>query len=125
MPMTGDAFARRIFPAPFENYELGDPFDEMFHASGTSRPHYQEIFDCLQELPDEELRLHKQAADQTFLRQGITFTVYGRDEGTERIIPHDLLPRIITAQEWGKVAAGLEQRIHALNLCVSGIYHEG
>jgi uncharacterized circularly permuted ATP-grasp superfamily protein len=125
MTMTGDAFARRMFPAPFENYELGDPFDEMFHASGTSRPHYQEIFDFLQELPAEELRLHKQAADQTFLHQGITFTVYGRDEGTERIIPHDLLPRIITAQEWGKVEAGLEQRIHALNLFLRDIYHEG
>jgi len=125
MTMTGGAAERPTFPAPFANYELGAPYDEMFHASGLSREHYREIYDFLQQLPAEELRLHKQAADQTFLHQGITFTVYGRDEGTERIIPHDLLPRIITAQEWGKVEAGLEQRIHALNLFLRDIYHEG
>ncbi|MCX6608904.1 MAG: circularly permuted type 2 ATP-grasp protein [Acidobacteria bacterium] len=123
--MTGRALERRKFPAPFSNYELGDPFDEMFLADGAPREHYQEIYDFLLQLPAEELRLHKQAADQSFLHQGITFTVYGRDEGTERIIPHDLLPRIITAQEWGKVEAGLEQRIHALNLFLRDIYHEG
>jgi len=125
MTMTGGAAERPTFPAPFANYELGAPYDEMFHASGLSREHYREIYDFLQQLPAEELRLHKQAADQTFLHQGITFTVYGRDEGTERIIPHDLLPRIITAGEWGKVEAGLEQRIHALNLFLRDIYHEG
>jgi uncharacterized circularly permuted ATP-grasp superfamily protein len=125
MTMTGSALERRKFPAPFENYELGDPFDEMFHSSGAPRQHYQEIYDFLLDLPADELKLHKQAADQTFLHQGITFTVYGRDEGTERIIPHDLLPRIITAQEWGKVESGLEQRIHALNLFLKDIYHEG
>ena len=125
MMTTGRAIEQRRFPAPFSNYELGDPFDEMFLASGAPREHYQEIYDFLLHLPAEELRLHKQAADQSFLHQGITFTVYGRDEGTERIIPHDLLPRIITAQEWAKVEAGLEQRIHALNLFLRDIYHEG
>lgn len=125
MTMTGGAAERPTFPAPFASYELGAPYDEMFEACGLSREHYREIYDFLQQLPSEELRLHKQAADQTFLHQGITFTVYGRDEGTERIIPHDLLPRIITAGEWAKMEAGLEQRIHALNLFLRDIYHEG
>src|SRR6202022_2762829 len=76
-------------------------------------------------LPAGELRRRKQAADLSFLHQGITFTVYGRDEGTERIFPHDLLPRIITNAEWGVIERGLTQRITALNLFLRDIYHEG
>ncbi|HZO55889.1 MAG TPA: circularly permuted type 2 ATP-grasp protein, partial [Bryobacteraceae bacterium] len=63
--------------------------------------------------------------DQSFLHQGITFTVYGKDEGTERIFPHDLVPRIITSTEWSRVERGLEQRIRALNEFLKDIYHEG
>ncbi len=71
------------------------------------------------------MRRKKQAADVSFLHQGITFTVYGRDEGTERIFPHDLLPRIITSAEWQTIERGLTQRITALNLFLRDIYHEG
>ena len=56
--------------------------------------------------------------------QGITFTVYGNDKGTERIFPHDLLPRIITATEWERIERGLTQRITALNLFLKDVYHE-
>jgi len=73
----------------------------------------------------EEMRRRKQAADISFLHQGITFTVYGREEGTERIFPHDLLPRIITSAEWETIERGLTQRITALNLFLRDIYHEG
>jgi uncharacterized circularly permuted ATP-grasp superfamily protein len=76
-------------------------------------------------LPVEEMRRRKQAADISFLHQGITFTVYGREEGTERIFPNDLLPRIITASEWETIERGLTQRITALNLFLRDIYHEG
>ena len=76
-------------------------------------------------LPVEEMRRRKQAADISFLHQGITFTVYGREEGTERIFPHDLLPRIITSAEWETIERGLTQRITALNLFLRDIYHEG
>src|SRR6202041_292648 len=65
------------------------------------------------------------AADISFLHQGITFTVYGREEGTERIFPHDLLPRIVTSQEWATIERGLAQRITALNLFLRDIYNEG
>ncbi len=73
----------------------------------------------------EELQRRKQAADLSFLNQGITFTVYGREEGTEKIFPYDLVPRIITAAEWATVELGLTQRITALNLFLKDIYNEG
>ena len=110
---------------PFAGYDLDDAWDEMFDRSGEPRPHYRELYGRLLTLPPEELRKRKQAADLVFLNQGITFTVYGREEGTERIFPHDLLPRIIANSEWREVEAGLTQRITALNLFLHDIYHEG
>ena len=97
----------------------------MFLPEGVARTQYESLFQLLNELPPEEFRRRKQAADLSFLNQGITFTVYGRDEGTERIFPYDLLPRIVTSQEWALVERGLEQRIVALNLFLKDIYHEG
>jgi uncharacterized circularly permuted ATP-grasp superfamily protein len=97
----------------------------MFDLRGEPRPHYQDLYETLLELPGEELRRRKQTSDRTFLDQGITFTVYGREEGTERIFPHDLLPRIITPSEWSTIERGLTQRITALNLFLKDIYHEG
>src|SRR5918911_266245 len=70
-------------------------------------------------------RRRQHAADLAFLHQGITFTVYGREEGTERIFPYDLLPRIITGAEWATLERGLKQRITALNLFLRDIYHDG
>ena len=67
---------------------------------GVARDHYRAIYQRLLELPAAELQNRQQAADLSFLHQGITFTVYGSDEGTERIFPYDLLPRIITSAEW-------------------------
>jgi uncharacterized circularly permuted ATP-grasp superfamily protein len=114
------------FDAPlFQRYELDDAFDEMFESGRKPRAHYQPLFESLLDMPAGELARKKQIADQTFLHQGITFTVYGREEGTERIFPYDLLPRIITAAEWSRIEAGLTQRITALNLFLKDIYHEG
>jgi uncharacterized circularly permuted ATP-grasp superfamily protein len=76
-------------------------------------------------LSPEELKLRQQACEQSFLHQGITFTVYGDNQATERIIPTDLLPRIITASEWARLEAGLKQRVAALNLFLHDIYSEG
>ena len=116
---------RAIGANPFKTYHLSDAYDEMFSGPGAVRAHYQLIHDMLMELPADEMRRKKQAADLSFLHQGITFTVYGRDEGTERIFPHDLLPRIITSAEWDTIERGLTQRITALNLFLKDIYHEG
>lgn len=96
----------------------------MFEPTGMPRPSYRLLFEKLLEMPAEEMRRRKQAADLSFLHQGITFTVYGKSEGTERIFPHDLLPRILTGAEWARIEAGLKQRITALNEFLRDIYHE-
>jgi uncharacterized circularly permuted ATP-grasp superfamily protein len=114
-----------MLKAPFQNYEFDRAYDEMFEAPGVPRRHYQGLYRTLLGLPPEELRKSQQAADLSFLHQGITFTVYGNDEGTERIFPNDLLPRIIPGAEWRKIEQGLTQRITALNLFLNDIYHEG
>ncbi len=109
----------------FQNYELDIAYDEMFAANGTTRTHYESIYRLLLDLTPDEYQKRKNAADVTFLNQGITFTVYGHDEGTERIFPYDLIPRIITHAEWDTIERGLIQRITALNLFLRDIYHEG
>lgn len=114
-----------MFHPPFTQYELDVAYDELFYPTGQPRPHYQALYQRLLELPAEELQRRQHAADLSFLHQGITFTVYGREEGTERIIPHDLLPRILTGAEWADIERGLTQRIIALNMFLQDIYHEG
>ncbi len=106
-------------------YQLDTAFDEMFADRGALHPHYGPLLELLAALPPGEIQSRKQAADLAFLNQGITFTVYGQDESTERIFPYDLLPRIITAAEWERVERGLTQRITALNLFLKDIYNEG
>jgi len=108
-----------------DNYLLDHAYDEMFAASNTLHSHYELLMEHFSSLPKEDLTRKKQAADLSFLNQGITFTVYGREEGTERIFPYDMLPRIITAKEWETVERGLTQRITALNLFLKDIYNEG
>lgn len=111
--------------APFSHYQLGAAYDEMFAPDGTPRSQYRELYNALCTLPPEELHRRQQACEQTFLHQGITFTVYNDKQATERIIPTDLIPRILTSAEWGKLEAGLSQRIQALNMFLKDIYHEG
>ncbi len=111
-------------PPPFTDYLLDAAYDEMFNASSFTRSHYHELYQHLLELPQAELRRRQQAADLAFLNQGITFTVYGDSQGTERIFPYDLLPRIITSAEWETIERGLTQRITALNLFLKDLYHD-
>ncbi|HEY3998101.1 MAG TPA: circularly permuted type 2 ATP-grasp protein [Candidatus Xenobia bacterium] len=107
---------------PLAGYPLDRAFDEMFSPDGQPRPQYQAVYKLLTELTGDELLRRQRAADQSFLHQGITFTVYGEGQGTERIFPHDLLPRILTQAEWSHVERGLTQRITALNLFLQDIY---
>jgi uncharacterized circularly permuted ATP-grasp superfamily protein len=116
--------ADRPMPAPFSDYEIGAAYDEMFRASGRPRTHYKNLYTLLLNLPSDELYRCKKEADLSFFNQGITFTVYGRAEGTEQIFPNDLLPRIITSSEWATIERGLTQRITALNLFLADVYHE-
>ena len=109
----------------FVNYQLDSSYDEMFASPGVPRAHYRTLHKTLQAMAPEELRRTQQAADLTFLHEGITFTVYGNKEGTEKIFPNDLVPRIIPEDEWSKIEKGLTQRITALNLFLKDIYNRG
>ncbi|WP_370651557.1 circularly permuted type 2 ATP-grasp protein [Luteitalea sp. TBR-22] len=109
----------------FSEYRLGRAYDEMFAAPAVPRPQYAALYSQLGTLAAAELQRRQQVADRAFLHQGITFTVYGDHKGTERIFPYDLLPRIITGDEWRQLERGLTQRITALNLFLKDIYNEG
>ncbi len=108
----------------FDSYWLDSAYDEMFAPNGVPRPAYEELNLRLIEMQAGELHGRQQAADLAFLNQGITFTVYGSEEGVERIWPYDLLPRIITGAEWRTIERGLAQRIAALNAFLADIYHK-
>ena len=118
------SYSRSSIDHHFSDYALLDAFDEMFASPGRTRPHYARLYSRLLAQSPEDLRRSKQRADISFLNQGITFTVYGRDEGTERIFPHDLLPRVISGAEWAVIERGLKQRVQALNLFLRDVYHE-
>ena len=107
-----------------KSYDPGNFFDEMTDATGKVRPHYRQFRELLQSLSPKEFDLKRQSVDLAFLRQGVTFNVYGDSAGTEKIFPFDLLPRIIPASEWEMLERGLAQRITALNLFLKDIYHE-
>jgi len=110
--------------ALLDKYQPGDFFDEMFVSNDQVRPHYAALFERFQNLDREEFDQRRSAVDAAFLRQGITFTVYSDEQGTERIFPFDLVPRIIPSAEWSKIEKGLTQRLLALNLFLKDIYSE-
>ena len=107
----------------FASYDH-DPvfYDEMFGKDDQPRPSYAPLFNRLHDVAPGELEDYQKTADLSFLNQGITFTVYGNDGGTERIFPYDLLPRIITSDEWATIEKGLSQRLTALNLFLADLY---
>lgn len=107
----------------FSGYVPGEFFDEVFAAPGVARPHYGALLESVGKLSPAEYGARQRAVDAAFLRQGVTFTVYGDERGTERIFPFDLMPRIIPQREWEVVEAGLIQRITALNLFLNDVYH--
>ena len=99
-------------------------YDEMYDASGAVRPHYQAFSRWLADTPEELLAQRRREADLLFHRAGITFTLYGDDQGTERLIPFDIIPRSIPASEWRIVERGCIQRVQALNMFLADLYHD-
>jgi len=92
--------------ALLKNYLLDRAYDEMFAGPDDLHPHYEPLFERFSSLPADELQRRKHSAELSFLNQGITFTVYGREDGgAEHIFPYDLVPRIITAAEWRRWSA--------------------
>ncbi len=108
----------------FDNYDTGGFYDEMFTADGTPRDGVGPIVDTINRLPPRDLKRRQRAAEFALLASGNTFNVYGAKEGAEKILPFDIIPRIIPADEWATLEAGLIQRIHALNLFVHDVYNE-
>jgi uncharacterized circularly permuted ATP-grasp superfamily protein len=108
----------------FDRYESEGFFDEMFEGDGKVRPHYQRILERFSEMDAQTFERKRALAEKAYLNQGITFTIYSGDEGTERIMPFDLVPRIIPSDEWKVLERGLEQRLRALNLFLHDIYHD-
>ena len=98
-------------------------YNEMVDTNGGVRAHYQGYEQWLRETPPERVARKRAEADLAFHRVGITFAVYGEEAGKERLIPFDIIPRIIPASEWKAMQAGLRQRVTALNMFLHDVYH--
>ncbi len=102
---------------------MASAFDEMDGGKGPGvRPAYRELSRWLKEVPPDVLNYRRREAELVFRRIGITFAVYGEADAQERLIPFDVIPRILAAEEWKRVQAGLAQRVKALNLFIKDIY---
>jgi len=97
-------------------------FDEMRGLDGEIRPAYAELARWLKEIPPDVLEQRRSEAELLFRRIGITFAVYGEAEAQERLIPFDVIPRILSAAEWDLIRRGLEQRVKAINLYIKDVY---
>ena len=100
------------------------PYNEMQSPDGTVREHYRPFADWLARTPPDLIAQKREEAEHAFQRVGITFAVYGEETGTERLIPFDLVPRIIPGNEWAMLERGLKQRVAALNAFLNDIYHD-
>lgn len=97
-------------------------WDEMFSSEGIRNP-YQHFVSSIANLPSIEMTQKDEMAKKLFMSQGVTFTVYNSGEGIEKIFPFDIIPRIITSDEWTLIEAGIKQRLKALNIFLRDIYH--
>lgn len=109
-------------PSFFSGYTVEAGFDEAFDASGAVRSHYRTLLDALDGYGEAEFGRRRALIELLFRTQGITFTVYGDEQGTERTFPFDPLPRVIASDEWNRLEAALVQRVRALNLFLEDVY---
>ncbi len=107
-----------------DDYAVGEFFDELIDEHGRSRPDAIQLVRMLNDLKVSELQRRQQAIERSLYNMGITFTVYSDDAGTEKIMPFDVIPRIISSVLWHHIEAGLKQRISALNRFLSDIYSD-
>ena len=108
----------------FNSYETEGFYDELFLADGSPRDKFRRLVDRINSLPEGDFQRRQRAAERNLMHMGITFNVYGDDRGQEKIFPFDLVPRLVTAEEWEWVDRGLRQRIQALNLFIDDVYHD-
>ncbi len=102
---------------------MSKAFDEMNGFGGGVREPYRAVAEWLETQKIDDLKKKRTEAEALFRRTGITFAVYGDGQAAERLIPFDIVPRIISASEWRRLAAGIEQRVKALNAFMYDIYH--
>jgi uncharacterized circularly permuted ATP-grasp superfamily protein len=108
----------------FKDYTPTGFFDELFTPDGKAHAFAAELIDAFQEHSTADLLQMQQDAEAALRQTGITFTVYGHQDGTERVMPFDMIPRMIEAREWSHIERGLRQRIEALNLFLGDIYND-
>jgi len=108
----------------FNTYDPEGFYDELIDDNGIPRPGVQLLVDRIESLPAGDLELKQKEAEALLLKMGITFNVYGQDEGTEKIFPFDIIPRIIPSHDWQQIESGLKQRIFALNEFLQDIYND-
>lgn len=107
-----------------DGYSAGEHFDEMFTPDGEIRSHYEGFFQNLKKTSTKKMNHLQYSANQTQRAMGMTFNVYHDNQGLEKILHLDIIPRIIPNSEWRKLEAGLKQRVHALNLFLQDIYND-
>jgi len=108
----------------FDTYTVKPFFDEMLKDSGRPKEHYQKFYDMLQKFSADELKEKHETAQLSFLRQGITFTVYHNNVGNERTMPFDFVPIIIPPEDWETIEKGMVQRAEALNCFLQDVYND-
>jgi uncharacterized circularly permuted ATP-grasp superfamily protein len=108
----------------FEDYQTDGFYDEMFDEAGVPRRECQPLFDRIRSISPDDLIRRQRAADRSMVQLGITFNVYGDRQGLERIIPFDIVPRIVSRSDWALLERGLKQRITALNMLIDDLYHD-
>ena len=108
----------------FENYQTEGFYDEMFTDESEIRPSYQLFKDRLDKMGWKKLNALQHSTDRVQLSMGMTFNVYSDNQGIERILHLDIIPRIIPGSEWNVLEKGLQQRIYALNLFIQDIYND-
>lgn len=108
----------------FSHYDPEGFYDELYEGAGQTRPGSALLLRKFASLPEGELKKRQQAAERVILNMGMTFGVYGSDDGHEQIFPFDIVPRIVTASDWERIESGLRQRMRALNLFIDDVYHD-
>src|SRR5678816_1324270 len=108
----------------FRGYESDGYFDEMIGEDGKPRSAAKPLAKDIETLPEGELELRQTAAEHALIQAGITFNVYSDNQGVEKTLPFDLIPRIVGSTEWQRIERGLKQRITALNQFIDDLYHD-
>jgi uncharacterized circularly permuted ATP-grasp superfamily protein len=108
----------------FDAYEPGDFFDELFLSKGKPRPEASLLIQRVNNMSLVDLQQRQQAAQNTLFKLGVTFNVYSDNQGTERIFPFDVIPRIVSGDEWAWIEKGLKQRVQAINCFIQDVYND-